>query len=641
LHDICADLHDHFETQARKPAGEFDADDHAQLNRGIADILNAVNTVGTQSGLDAFQPTSLRPPLTDAPRIPEGSHPEVYNTVKATGTGRTTGHIADLTVSNPTDQPVQVHIGNQNAFIPSAGGYQPYIVPYIPVISLQPGETKSIPIIGYCTDIRMPPVPSGVGMPAPGSWFTVPSSTSTPSSPGDVVVPTYLTLSIPDATELVGSLNSVATTPSSQNADCMDVFIPPGPLIPGTNQPFPSVFGGQSIPEVSAPIMFDALNRITHQYDTLKAQGTITTPFSGNPEKEREAVIQQTFWIYSALIGGEKKYTKEDFTENTVRQFEQNTGMNFDSITTQQQDRVNAGVDDFWNTFEAVGVAAKILSTPPSTPVNVPAMSDFWDQDARPVKSQPQQPITTTTDHTTAPGGNARPVLPPLPGTMTVDNDQCECANSTIAYQVHYTPRFREKKIYGAYMSKVRDTIKVESDNGSYKNVAVLPDDEIQVRVPETFPGCSACYEGDCVAVDTAVYIKAVGLDDYAEYKQINKDADGAYTSATASVTALKEDQVTSRNPVRIYVKLSYHCHGEAVELNCNRKHCESVFELTLPRYIKVKDAAAPATPPAQAIPEDIKRKIEEEMGGNVEEEIARKEHMRKIQERFVGKSKD
>src|SRR5688572_22567100 len=45
--------------------------------------------------------------------------------VKATGTGNTTGHIANLLVTNST--PTPVFINDQTAYIPSQGEYQPYV----------------------------------------------------------------------------------------------------------------------------------------------------------------------------------------------------------------------------------------------------------------------------------------------------------------------------------------------------------------------------------------------------------------------------------------------------------------------------------------------------------------------------------
>ena len=52
--------------------------------------------------------------------------------------------------------------------------------------------------------------------------------------------------------------------------------------------------------------------RIIAATSALQNAGRITTPFSGNPEKERETIIQQTIWIYTASMN-RKPYTKEEF----------------------------------------------------------------------------------------------------------------------------------------------------------------------------------------------------------------------------------------------------------------------------------------------------------------------------------------
>ena len=93
----------------------------------------------------------------------------------------------------------------------------------------------------------------------------------------------------------------------------------------------------------------------------MKNEAAISTPFSSNPEKEREAVIQQTFWIYTATTAG-KEYKKEDFRANTIKQFETSTGQKFSNALPVTQKNVEQGVTDFWNTFEAVGVEAKVLT---------------------------------------------------------------------------------------------------------------------------------------------------------------------------------------------------------------------------------------------------------------------------------------
>lgn len=112
---------------------------------------------------------------------------------------------------------------------------------------------------------------------------------------------------------------------------------------------------------LTAPLLFDAIDKIINTTDSLKAAGAIATPFSGNPPKERESVIQQTFWYYTAALHDEE-YTKEDFQVKLEEQYEEATGQSVSSAPAQVQTQIQGGVDDFWNTFQLVGAEAKVLS---------------------------------------------------------------------------------------------------------------------------------------------------------------------------------------------------------------------------------------------------------------------------------------
>ncbi len=256
------------------------------------------------------------PRLTDTPLI-----------CSATGTGRTTGHIANLSLYNPTDATVSVEIGP--VFIPSGGDFQPYIVPGAGTVSVPPHSTANVPLDGYCADIFTAPVPSGAGMPPVKNW--IPVGESLPSGWA------------PSPTE-----GWKPVTGSSA-------------LIPGTTQPLGHTIDPVRHPTAAAEVLTAAFVQIAGAYDAMKENGAITTPFSGNPEKEREAVIQQTFWIYAAELTG-KAYKMQDFSSNTVKQFEASTGQKFQAAPPATRDNVEQGVTEFWNTFEAVGVEAKVLT---------------------------------------------------------------------------------------------------------------------------------------------------------------------------------------------------------------------------------------------------------------------------------------
>ncbi|MCF8245852.1 MAG: hypothetical protein K9J37_06730 [Saprospiraceae bacterium] len=256
---------------------------------------------------------------------------------KATGTGNTTGHIATLTLTNSTGQPITAPIGN--FYIPSCGQYQPYVVPSIRPITIAPNATVEVPLQGYCADVFTKPVPNGTTMPAFENW----------TNPN--------TGNLSDFIPTTGS-GWVPAQPGGSG------FVP---TIPGTDRPIGHTIDPNRYPTEAAPILSSALDAITDAVDRLVQAGEITTPFSGNPEKEREAIIQQTFWIFSSALAG-KDYSQEDFKENTIRQYETSTGRSFAKQNEETRQSVEDGVNQFWNTFEAVGVEAKVLKSNPTAP---------------------------------------------------------------------------------------------------------------------------------------------------------------------------------------------------------------------------------------------------------------------------------
>ena len=117
--------------------------------------------------------------------------------IKPRGTGQTTGHIATLTIENKSNYSLQIL--PQTCYIPSDGKYQSYVGRIPDGIEIAPGQTAEVPVWGYCTDVRMPPVPMGENMPPITDWIPVglPSNiTATPKFPGDIA-PVYLADSEP------------------------------------------------------------------------------------------------------------------------------------------------------------------------------------------------------------------------------------------------------------------------------------------------------------------------------------------------------------------------------------------------------------------------------------------------------------
>ncbi len=52
----------------------------------------------------------------------------------------------------------------------------------------------------------------------------------------------------------------------------------------------------------------------------------------------------------------------DDFRENTIHQYETVSGHSLAKAPKEQKKQVEQGVNDFWNTFQAVGTEAKVRS---------------------------------------------------------------------------------------------------------------------------------------------------------------------------------------------------------------------------------------------------------------------------------------
>lgn len=297
----------------------------------------------------------------------------------ATGTGETTGHIADLTIRNPTDKPVDLSF--PMLFIPSGGRYQAYVATRIEPVRILPRETVTLPVHGYCVDIRRPPVPNGEPIPSPGLWIGRDPDMFSETGIIPARLQDYWPISDP---------TDRSRSPHHPLIDFRPVeFGAEGPFVANhiSEDILDRISAAQEAPEpapapwfyspvitkeenvhLAVPLLFDAIAKITATVDHLQSAGQLATPFSRHPERERETVIQQTFWMYSAALFG-KPYEREEFEAQMAEQFAAVTGQRPDEAPEPARQRFDEGVDDFWAGFELVGVEAKVIHQPPEAPV--------------------------------------------------------------------------------------------------------------------------------------------------------------------------------------------------------------------------------------------------------------------------------
>ncbi len=340
----------------------------------VAQTVNAMLRVGRAANVPDFIPPSFAPHTVLITPAPPSSALSIERNIRVTSTGNTSGHIADISITNPTKEPMKVLIGNGNGFvIPSRGDYQPYAVLPVSPIDVPPGATVTRPLLGMCAEVRKPPVPAGNHMPDTRTWVQ-PSGGGSGKIPLDgTTIPLSTTPSLADVTPI---LQSPPLAPAFARRNCPEVPLAShSVLIPGTDTPIKAPISLSDNLGLATPILVEALSRIVQAADDLISSGAISTPFKSNPPKEREAVIQQTFWIFSAALQG-NPYTYQDFHGNTVRQFENNTGRKYDQLPQAQKDQLNKGVDDFWDAFQATGTEAKVLPFLPLPPMPPPADGD-------------------------------------------------------------------------------------------------------------------------------------------------------------------------------------------------------------------------------------------------------------------------
>lgn len=299
--------------------------------------------------------------------------------IKATGTGQTTGHIANLEITNTSPNSIflintgkpgiaalELNDSSKNTsfsitgrhndqsemvYIPSNGKDQSYVATGVgkPVGAgtngeIKPDESITIPVVGYCTDNRRPPVALGEPIPSVSQWI----------HSSDVSIPVAVSLGKD------GFYNH-------GNGDLDFVAI----NVPGQTYDNPLVVNQHSKPIDAAPFLFDAINRITLTTEILQNNNLINTPFSNNTPKERESVIQQTFWLYSSVLTGEN-YSKDDFHKQMVSQYESNSGNKINSAPEEVQEQVDLGVSSFWDAFVLVGVEAKVIGNVEMTGSSLP-----------------------------------------------------------------------------------------------------------------------------------------------------------------------------------------------------------------------------------------------------------------------------
>ena len=264
---------------------------------------------------------------------------------EAEGTGKTTGTVVILELVNPGEEPRRVVLGPY--LIPATQEFQGYLIPGGRTVEIPANDRVRVPLQGFCTDIHRAPVPEGAPVLDPGTWFT-PSILWQPEPP----LPGAEAWHPPEA------FRGTAFRPAS---DLPTGGRPYVPLFPGSDVPIPWTADINEHPEALAPFAFMIYEAIARGYWELEEAGQIDTPYGRDPERQREAVIQQAFWLSMSAFQGRDPYEEADFKEQLTEQFETATGASIKEQPPARREKFEEGSDDFWNAIELTGTSAKVI----------------------------------------------------------------------------------------------------------------------------------------------------------------------------------------------------------------------------------------------------------------------------------------
>jgi hypothetical protein len=255
----------------------------------------------------------------------------------ATGTGRTTGHIADLTLYNTTSSPIQTTIGP--LLIPSDGEFQGYVVNGTYPVVIPAFRHAMVSLHGYCTDIAKLALPEGspasdvsawvvavrpLSMPGPGSSMAALGYEEVPAQGGETAVLSY----------------------------------------PGTNIPFPYRLDVEKNAKTAAGLLAGVVTLIEESYERWRENGEAAGIFEYMPENEhKNTIVQHVFWYYTSALQG-KPYPKSFLTGAVIRETEKAANTTAGHYTPTTASQIEEEVTNVWDAITLVGAEAKVIHDP-------------------------------------------------------------------------------------------------------------------------------------------------------------------------------------------------------------------------------------------------------------------------------------
>ncbi|TVR54712.1 MAG: hypothetical protein EA425_01460 [Puniceicoccaceae bacterium] len=191
------------------------------------------------------------------------------------------------------------------------------------------GDSVSVELEGYCTDVRKPAPDAGTPLP-PGRW-----------TPGMMPLPERFRAPPRSQSPARGAPVLAAT-------------------FPGELRTIEAHWEPDDHPSFTTALLLRCLERIGPALSRLRDSDTFVTPYSDEPEKERRILTQQVLWLYLALIR-DHVYGKSAFEAALARQLEQVLDVPFTEWPAEDQETFVYGADDLWSATLHLAKEAKLL----------------------------------------------------------------------------------------------------------------------------------------------------------------------------------------------------------------------------------------------------------------------------------------
>jgi len=189
----------------------------------------------------------------------------------STATGKTTGHIGDLVITNKTDKPNTIWL--RSYIIPPENGRQGYVAlkKEVEEIEVQPGKAYTYQLNGYCINIDLPPVTKNQSFPDFFKWLSLKDFDST-------IAERWYQL-----------------------------------------KEKPETFDFETQLIQAGPIILEAVQNLDDQYFTWKSPLQIPDLYPANAKAVKAAMVQQAVWQFTSALQG-KTYSFNNFEQSILKQ---------------------------------------------------------------------------------------------------------------------------------------------------------------------------------------------------------------------------------------------------------------------------------------------------------------------------------